>query len=65
MLFRFPTVAIAAVLLSTVAFAQSPKAGDPAPSSLGGADWVVNAPENDDLKTLLGEVVFIEHWGIK
>lgn len=65
MLFRFPTVAIAAVLFSTVAFAQSPKVGDAAPSDLGGRDWVANAPENDDLKTLLGEVVFIEHWGIK
>lgn len=64
MFLRLPAVAIVAVLMSTVAFAQSPKVGDPAPSALGGADWIVNAPQNDDLKTLLGEVVFIEHWGI-
>jgi len=65
MFLRLPTVAIVAVLMSTVAFAQSPKAGDPAPSNIGGATWVANAPANDDLATLRGEVVFIEHWGVR
>lgn len=65
MLSRLSMLAIAAVLFSSAVFAQSPKAGDPAPDSLGGATWIANAPANDDLKTLLGEVVFVEHWGVK
>lgn len=65
MLFRNMAVVAATVLMSAAAFAASPVAGDPAPASLGGANWVANAPANDDLATLKGEVVFIEHWGVR
>lgn len=59
---RFPTVMIAAVLLSTVAMAN-PKVGQEAPGVT--ATWVANAPENDVISELKGEVIFLEYWGVK
>jgi hypothetical protein len=59
-------LAVAAVALSANAWAgeMSPKVGDEAPTSIGGAKWIANAPETDDLAALRGSVVLIDEWGI-
>lgn len=66
MLLRMPLVMVAAVLLSAAVVAQiTPKVGDDAPASLGGATWIANAPAAHEPSELKGSVIFIERWGIK
>ncbi|MGE0707583.1 MAG: redoxin family protein [Planctomycetota bacterium] len=60
-----PSLALAASLLCAApALAATPKVGDEAPE-LGSATWVMNKPAQDSIKALKGEVVFVEHWGVK
>lgn len=50
--------------LSGPASAATPKVGDPAPE-LGTSNWVMNAPKQESIAKLRGEVVFVEKWGVR
>lgn len=50
-------------LLAAPALASTPVAGEVAPE-LAGANWILNAPDNDSTASMLGEVILIEAWGI-
>lgn len=50
--------------LSGPAAAATPAVGDAAPE-LGAANWVMNAPQQESIAKLRGEVIFVEKWGVR
>lgn len=62
-LLLLPLVALAFAFAGSMSAAMSPLAGAEAPS-IGSCNWVVNAPAEDDISNLLGEVIMVEAWGV-
>ena len=50
-------------LLALPALASTPKVGEAAPE-MGDMNWIANAPAEDSIAKLRGEVVYIEAWGV-
>jgi len=61
-LFVVPFIALVLAFAANLS-AISPVAGEDAPS-IGGCSWVVNAPAEDNIANLQGEVIMVEAWGI-
>jgi len=60
-------LAIALLTFGATLFAQqevTPAVGEEA-VELGDPDFAMNEPESSSIKDKLGEVVFIEYWGVK
>lgn len=60
----FFATAAAVLVLGVPALAASPQVGEEAPD-FASVNWVMNPPQQDSVRALRGEVVFVEKWGVK
>lgn len=56
--------AAAVFALALPALAASPQVGEEAPD-FASVSWVMNQPQQESVRALRGEVVFVEKWGVK